>query len=209
MKKWCVAILLAMVFCVGLGIAFLWLAGFTIADCWHFEGQTSQDTGAGAMVAMRVDTNIKASSTSASRLRIYAKSSRPYHLDIGFYTDAVTTVRTAIVQRATIRYDDGQKVEVVEPRHSKAWAFEKRRTSNWDGKALVYHESLTAGGTLTNCIDRNMPFVVECQGMLLHETGEEVPMSFRWSFRAKKARGIVPSFYLDRPEGTASQFPSP
>jgi hypothetical protein len=95
---------------------------------------------------MGVDTKL-AKSNVLGVLGVEAKTTPPYNLDVGFYTQtASSTLGAAVVEGVEIQYADGQKVELVNGEQKMVWQFTTRRTSNWDGNKIVYHESLSTGG---------------------------------------------------------------
>jgi hypothetical protein len=191
------------VLCLG-----IFLTRYKLANGWAFQAQTSQSLGGDAMATIVVDTKLSIKPLFGG-FSIQAKTTPPYDLDVGLYTQtASSALRTAILEQVTIQYADGQTTEVVKPENKLVWTFTTRRLSNWDGQKIVYHESLATGGTLTNCICKNVPFGLVLRGTLVKNGGTYNPFTLHWNFVPRRLRGIIPNYSLDR-EVASSDLPRP
>lgn len=204
------SIFIGVVVCVVCYLVALIIFGrFTVFDGWNFKGQESQDSGSEASVTMSVNTKVRAYSAPGFRRKVYATSKRPYDLNLRIYAGP-GNYQTAIVNRVTLRYEDGEVVDVVAPNETRRWLFQERRYPTWNGNETTDEVSLSAGGTLTNCVLRNSPCTVELHATLLGSAGEGAPVSSVWKFTPTKTRGFVPDYYLEfLREGSPSGYPGP
>ncbi len=188
----------------------IFFARYAIVNVWTFHGPVSKDAGAGTRATVMVHTKTKVPKLLASTIRMPVRSTLPHDLVLWFDTGTATaTLRTAVLDRVAIRYQNGPSVEVVNPERKVFWPFEMDPGwPNWDGRGIVYHESLAAGGTFTNCVDRNTACTIDCRGFLVDDKGNASPFLLRWCLQPRNVWGIVPSAYLD--EGViSSPLPKP
>jgi hypothetical protein len=145
----------------------------------------AEETDAGIRVSMFIDTKVEAEF-------LFARDNPPYNLRIGLQADPKTNLKSASVHKVVIEYENGEKNELSAGDLNKAWRFETQQSSNWVDNGLVYHQSLWAVLTFTNCIDKPLPFTVKFEGRVADGLGQESTFSVRSHFSPVKLRGPIP-----------------
>jgi len=184
----------------------LWCLELVVVAIWDFGPMITKVTPAGIRVTMWVETNNR----PFSGFPIGVTSHRPYDLLVAFspITPDVS-VRTAVVERLVVRYDKGRQVPLVSSEAKMVWRFAKRRSSNWEGGRIVYHESLGAGGLVPNCIDENRALVVDMKGVIIDAGGKKKPFVARVKFCPRLRIGLAPRIYFTIPKDVRARFPTP
>jgi hypothetical protein len=188
-------------------ISILFFGNYVFISAWSYDAVASDNSFGKAKVMVRVDTKLRP--CFGRKLGILATSTRPYDLQLGFYTDEVSTLSKAVVEKLTLQFEDGRTVELVRPEHPRVLPFTPRISSNYTMDGLVYNKSASSGAKFTNCLNENKAFTVECLGQVVDISGTQVPLDVRLNLKPKKIRGVVRKMYLDEPHSTASKFPVP
>ncbi len=172
--------------------------GFALANGWTFSGAAQADTDIPCRVSAWIDTKPK--SIAPLGLQIYTTSQSPYNIAMAFtILQPTSSICKIFITNASITYDTGDTKPILNADWQACYPFNRIKYSNWSSNGIVYFQKWQARAVFTNCVDRNEPLTLSCQGWLLDKTANEMPFQVRWKFHPHKTATIVRGWHFQRP----------